>query len=70
MFCSDLLAFSTGVSRIPAAFKMAFSLCDKRQQLEAFTIVKKSSNLYVAGVLVLPLKDIDKLKLRQVSGFH
>ena len=35
---------------------------DKKQRLETIAIVSKSSILYVAGFLDLPLKSIDKLK--------
>ena len=36
------------------------ALCDKSQQLEAIFIVTKSSIIYVAGVLDMPLKSTDK----------
>ena len=62
MFFSTLLAFGIGGSKTLAA------LCDKSQQLEAITITK-SSILYVAGVLVPPLKSIDKLRQRPYHLF-
>ena len=51
------------------------ALFDKSQRLETISVITKSSILYVAGVLDLPLKIINKLRQKQyclspVSGFH